>query len=133
MTALSTRTRVKAAALAGGVAVITAAVTGVASAHPGERPDDDRATTIICTAPGGENVPGSPPLLAEPGIHIERDIPGGPGREPGRIRIERGAPGHLAAPADGPVECRRIHADGERALVPAPETGSAGTQPARPY
>ncbi|MFD6400341.1 hypothetical protein [Nocardia sp. NPDC060249] len=139
MTALSPRHRVKAAALLGGAAVITATVTGVASADPGQRPDDGRATTIICTAPGGGDVPGLPPLPAEPGVHVERAVPGGPGR----IHIERTAPGTPAPSVDGPVECQRIHADGERTIVPAPggfaeavpapETGSADAQPARPF
>lgn len=143
MTALSTRHRVKAAALLAGAAVITATVAGVASADPGERPDDGRATTIICTAPGGGDVPGRPPLPAEPGIRLERTVPGAPGQETGRIHIERAAPGRPAPSMDGPVECQRIHPDGERTIVPAPggfadvvpapATGSADTQPAQPF
>jgi hypothetical protein len=143
MTALSTRHRVKAVALLGGAAVITATVTGVASADPGERPDNGRATTIICTAPGGGDVPGRPPLTTSPGIRIERAVPGGPGQESGRIHIERVAPGTPAPSMNGPVECQRIHPDGARTIVPAPggftdvvpapATGSAGTQPARPF
>ncbi|TCJ93646.1 hypothetical protein [Nocardia alba] len=141
MTALSTRHRVKAAALLGGAAVITATATGVASADPGERPDDGRATTIICTAPGGENLPELPPLPAVPGVRIERTAPGG--QESGRIHIERAAPGNPAPPLDGPAQCQRIHSDGERTVVPAPggfadvvpapATGSADTQPAQPF
>ncbi|MFE5479151.1 hypothetical protein ACFQ9R_25815 [Nocardia sp. NPDC056541] len=119
MTALSTRHRVKAAALLGGAAVITATAAGVASADPGERPDDGRATTIICTAPGGGHAPGLPPLPAGPGVRFERIVPGVPGQEPGRIHIERATPGTPAPSMDGPVECQRIHPDGERAIVPA--------------
>lgn len=145
MTALATRNRVKAAALLGGAAVITATVTGVASADPGDRPDDGRATTIICTAPGGADVPGPPPLSDGPRVHFEHTVPGRPGHESGQIRIERAAPapGHPAPPMDGPVECQQIHPGGVRTsvpapggftdAVPAPATGSADTQPARPF
>ncbi|MFD4442568.1 hypothetical protein ACFWPK_22635 [Nocardia sp. NPDC058519] len=143
MTALSTRNRVKAAAVLGGAAVITATVTGVASAAPGERPDDGRATTIICTAPGGPGVPGPPPLATGPRVHFEHTVPGRPSEESGQIRIERAAPGHPAPPMDGPVECQRIHPDGEHTIVPAPggfadvvpapATGSADAEPARPF
>ncbi|MFE1593997.1 hypothetical protein [Nocardia sp. NPDC058705] len=135
--------RTKAAALLGGAAVLTATVTGVATADPGTPPDDGRATTVICTAPGGADVPGQPPLAAEPGVHFEHAVPAQPGREPRRIHIERTAPGQPAPPLDGPVECRRINPDGENVLVPAPggfgevvpapDTASADTVPARPF
>ncbi|WP_410875023.1 hypothetical protein [Nocardia sp. A7] len=138
---ISTRNRVKAAALLGGAAVITATVTGVATADPGSPPDDGRARTIICTAPGDGDVPGPPPLSAEPGTHFEHVVPGRPGEEPRRIHIERAAPGHHAPPMDGPVECRRINPDGERVPVPAPNgfddavpgSGSADSKPAYPF
>lgn len=138
---IATRTRVKAAALLGGAAVITATVTGVATADPGSPPDDGRATTVICTAPGGADVPGPPPLADQPGTHFEHVVPGRPGQEPRQLRIERAVPGNPAPPLDGPVECRQINPDGERVLVPAPGgfgdvvpgSGSAGSGPTRPF
>ncbi len=133
---IATRTRVKAAALLGGAAVITATVTGVATAGPGSPPDDGRATTVICTAPGGGDVPGLPPLSTEPGTHFEHVVPGRQTRE---LRIERAVPGTPGPPIDGPVECRQIEPGDE--FVPAPggfgdvvpRSGSADSAPARPF
>ncbi|MGY0497287.1 hypothetical protein ACWZHB_02160 [Nocardia sp. FBN12] len=138
---IATRNLVKAAALLGGAAVITATVTGVAAADPGSRPGDGRATTIICTAPGGTDVPGPPPLTIEPDTHFEHVVPGRPGEQPRQLRIERAVPGNPAPHMDGTVECRQIDPDGDRVVVPAPGgfgdvvpgSGSADSRPAQPF
>ncbi|MGW5438413.1 hypothetical protein [Nocardia asteroides] len=111
MTVFTARRRARAAAVVGGLAVLTGTVAGVAGADPAVTSEigPDR-TLILCTSPDGPGAPGLPPLAdgAEPGpsIHIERfdgapaaplpPLPGAPGADlpGGCTRIESGdAPG----------------------------------------
>ncbi|MEV0435060.1 hypothetical protein [Nocardia sp. NPDC050413] len=121
MTTSSLRRRIGVVtATVGGVALLTATLSGAALAQPGA-PDHGEHVRIICTAPGGDlPVPPEPPL--EPRIDLER-FPAHPGHDH-TIHIGPGAPGELP---EG-VECVRIAPGGERTVVELPD----GARPARP-
>lgn len=105
MTAFTRTRRTRAAALLGGVALITGTVAGTATAAPAPAGEPDR-TIVVCTAPGGELRPAAPTASAP---QFQRTVPAGPDAEfrpaEPRILIERGAPGQ--PPLDG-AECVRI-------------------------
>ncbi|WP_446225131.1 hypothetical protein ACTWPB_08470 [Nocardia sp. IBHARD005] len=109
MTALSTRNRIKAAALLGSAAVITAMAGGIATADPGSPSHGGERSTNICTEHGGgaHDHPGQP---GEPGRHFQHVGPG----EPGRTHAE---PGHLSPRVDGRW----------------PGSGSADSRPGHPF
>ncbi|GAD87223.1 hypothetical protein FEK33_26140 [Nocardia asteroides NBRC 15531] len=103
MTVFTAHRRARAAAVVGGLAVLTGTVAGVASADPAvTREIGPDRTLILCTAPDGPGAPGLPPLAdgaPGPRIHIERfdDAPTAP------LPTLPGAPG-----ADLPGDCTRI-------------------------
>ncbi|KAF0845831.1 hypothetical protein [Nocardia caishijiensis] len=121
MTASSLRRRVGAVtATVGGVALLTATLTGAAFADP-ETPDRGEHVRILCTAPGGE-LPTPPEPSLPPSIELER-FPAHPGSDH-TIHLGPGALGEL--PED--VECVRIGPGGERTIIERPD----GARPARP-
>lgn len=151
MTVFSTRNRSTALALLGGAAVITATAAGTAAADPGAHGGE--RSTIVCLAPGGD-APNLPALPGGPDVRFQRVVPGEPGVDLRRaVPVEPGrghavpavpAPGDGGPRVDGTVECTQITPDGQHTVVvpapggfmqtaQAPSSGSAATEPARPF
>ncbi|MDO3649597.1 hypothetical protein [Nocardia mangyaensis] len=113
MTAFANHRRIRAAALLGGVALITGTVAGIATAAPtitSVESGHDR-TIILCGAPGD----GAPPAQ----VRFQRTVPAEPGeRVQPALPVEQGIQDR--APVPGPpldgAECTRIEPAG---VVPA--------------
>lgn len=121
MTAFANHRRIRAAALLGGVALITGTVAGTATAAPtitSVESGHDR-TIILCGAPGD----GVPP----PQVRFQRTVPAEPGvRVQPALPVEQGI--QARPPVPGPpldADCTRIDPAG---VVPA-QPAVPGTPP----